>query len=214
MGLVFIAILVLGWDFPLLGFFIPLCMLLGVAIGIGRGRKWCDWYCPRGSFYDAIIGNFSPKKNIPPVLKSLYFRLGLLVFLMLIMVFNLVLRWPNPYRTGAFFITLLTTTTALGVILALTIHARAWCTVCPVGTIINLTARNKKPLKIDSELCVECKLCAKACPVQIKPFKFKGEGIQVVKDKDCLQCGSCVAVCPKSALTFWGRSLRYHSLAH
>jgi len=48
----FLLILFGGWKYPFLGFFIPLCMLLG--IGLFRGRKWCDWYCPRGSFYDTL----------------------------------------------------------------------------------------------------------------------------------------------------------------
>lgn len=202
MGLAFIAIIISGWYFPLWGFFIPFCMLLGIGIGVVGGRKWCDWYCPRGSFYEAIISNFSQKKNMPPVLRSLYFRIGLLVVLMLVLALNLVIRWPNPHRIGMFFMILLTTTTVLGIVLAIIFHSRAWCMVCPVGTIINLISRNKTPLKINSDLCVECKLCAKVCPVQIKPHKFKSNNIQIVKDRDCLQCGSCVAACPKKALTF------------
>jgi polyferredoxin len=199
-AVVFIFILILGWQYPLLGYFIPLCMFLGIIIGLVSGRKWCDWYCPRGSFYDAFISNISPKRKIPTFLKSMYFRISLLSFLMLIMTYNLIRNWPNPYKIGMFFVTLITTTTVLGIILAIIFHQRSWCMFCPIGTIVNLIGRNKRPLRIDSDLCVECKLCAKVCPVQLEPYIYKGKGIQIVKEGDCLKCGLCVAACPTKAL--------------
>jgi len=124
---------------------------------------------------------------------------------MIIMGINLALRWPNLNNIGVFFIILLTATTTLGVILAIFIHPRAWCMVCPIGTITNLIGRNKYQLTIDSGLCVECGMCAKVCPVKIKPYMFKGTHIQVIKDGDCLKCGLCVSACPKKALKLGGR---------
>jgi len=201
MAIVFILILVFGWQYPLLGYFIPLCMLLGIAIGLVRGRKWCDWYCPRGSFYDVLVNNISPKRKIPEFLKSAYFRIALLVFLMLLMTYNLIRRWPNPYKAGMFFVMLITITTALGIILAVVFHQRSWCMICPIGTLVNLIGRNKRPLKIDSDLCVGCKLCNKICPVQLKPYLYKSKGMQIVREGDCLKCGLCVFACPKKTLS-------------
>ena len=201
MALVFIGILVVGWYYPLLGFFIPLCMLLGIGIGIFRGRKWCDWFCPRGSFYDALIKPISPKRDIPQFLKSMPFRLAILALLLAIMAVNLLVRWPSVNKIGMFFVIMLTVTTALGVILAIIFHPRTWCSFCPIGTLVNLVGKSKYPLKINSDLCVECKLCSKVCPIQIKPYKFKSEGIQIVRDGDCLKCHLCIYACPKKALT-------------
>ena len=201
MALVFIGILVVGWYYPLLGFFIPLCMLLGIGIGIFRGRKWCDWFCPRGSFYDALIKPISPKRDIPQFLKSMPFRLAILALLLAIMAVNLLVRWPSVNKIGMFFVIMLTVTTALGVILAVIFHPRTWCSFCPIGTLVNLVGKSKYPLKINSDLCVECKLCSKVCPIQIKPYKFKSEGIQIVRDGDCLKCNLCIYACPKKALT-------------
>ena len=199
-ALIFIAILAFGWHYPLLGYFIPLCMLLGLGIGLFRGRKWCDWYCPRGSFYDALIKPISLKRDIPNLFKSMYFRVAVLSILLLVMTFNLAKRWPDPDKIGLFFVILITITTILGIVLAIVFHQRSWCLICPIGTIVNLIGRNKYPLKVNSDLCVECKLCAKVCPIQIKPYLYKREGIQIVKGDDCLKCGLCVAVCPKKAL--------------
>ena len=201
MALVFIGILVVGWYYPLLGFFIPLCMLLGIGIGIFRGRKWCDWFCPRGSFYDALIKPISPKRDIPQFLKSMPFRLAILALLLAIMAVNVLVRWPSVNKIGMFFVIMLTVTTALGVILAIIFHPRTWCSFCPIGTLVNLVGKSKYPLKINSDLCVECKLCSKVCPIQIKPYKFKSEGIQIVRDGDCLKCNLCIYACPKKALT-------------
>jgi polyferredoxin len=202
MGIIFIAILLLGWRYPLVGFFIPLCMLLGAGIGLANGRKWCDWYCPRGSFSDFWIKLISPKKDIPLLFKDMRFRVAVLAFLTLVMAVNLILRWPNATKIGNFFVVMLTVTTLLGVVFAVLYHQRSWCSFCPIGTLINLTGRKNRPLTIDSPLCIECGLCRKVCPLQIKPYLFKDKAVEVVKDRDCLGCGSCVLACPKQALKF------------
>lgn len=223
---VFIVILILGWYYPLLGYFIPLCMLLGIGIGIFRGRKWCDWLCPRGSFYDTMIRpipnvailrsitsgsrsyteantafGISPKRKIPQFFKSLSFRIGLLSFLMVIMIINLVKRWPDPYKIGMFFVILLTVTTGLGIILALFFHQRTWCCFCPIGSMANWVGRKRHPLKIDSGLCTECKLCYKVCPIQVAPFRFKEDKNGLVNDGDCLKCNLCISTCSQKALS-------------
>jgi len=202
MGIFFLIILIGGWRYSLLGYFIPLCMLLGIGIGLSKGRKWCDWFCPRGSFFDAMIKPISPPKEIPKFFKGLPLRIGMLSFLMLMMTFQIIKRWPNPYKIGMFFVILLTVTTVLGIILALLSHQRTWCCFCPIGSMANWVGRKRRPLKIDSKLCTECKLCHKVCPIQVAPFEFKKEETELIKDGDCLKCSLCVLACPKKALNF------------
>ncbi len=204
MGIVFLAVLIGGWKYPLFGYFIPLCMLLGMGIGFLRGRRWCGWLCPRGSFFDAFIKPISPEKEIPRFFKGLPLRIGMLSFLMLMMTLQIIKRWPNPYKIGMFFVMLLTVTTILGIILALIFHHRTWCCFCPIGSVANWVGKGKYPLKIDSKLCTECKLCYKVCPIQVSPLKFKKLGLEIVKDGDCLKCGLCVLSCPKKALELNG----------
>jgi ferredoxin-type protein NapH len=210
MAIVFLVVAVAGWFYPLLGFFIPLCMVLGIGIGLFRGRKWCDWYCPRGSFYDTLIKPVSARKKIPRLLKNMNFRLGVLLLLLAIMAWNLALRWPDPNGVGKFFVIMLTATTILGVILAVAFHQRSWCCICPVGTFINLIGKARKRLLVDSESCTECKVCYRACPIQIKPYAFKARGLQIVNDGDCLKCGTCIAACPDRALSFFHGALPHH----
>ncbi len=200
---VFIIVLIGGWYWPLLGYFIPFCMLLGIGIGFFRGRKWCDWYCPRGSFYDTWLKALSPQKEIPAVVRKTYFRLFAMLVLMAIMAFQLVRVWPDINKIGKVFVILVTTTTTLGVILTLFFHQRTWCYLCPVGLFANFAGRGKEQLKIDSKLCIECKKCYKVCPVQIAPYKYKkSDTINPVLEADCFKCGSCISACPKKALFF------------
>lgn len=200
-SIVFLAVLAAAWRYPLLGYFIPFCMLLGIGISLFNGRKWCDWLCPRGSFFDSLIKPVSPGKKIPNVFKGLALRIGMLSFLMALMTVQLVRLWPDPYKIGAFFVTLLTVTTILGIVLALIFHQRAWCCFCPIGTMANWIGRRRYRLKIDSASCNGCRLCGKACPIRITPYAFRKEGVETVKDGDCLRCGLCVSACPGKALS-------------
>jgi len=201
MGITFIAIMIAGWFYPLLGYFVPLCMILGMGVALFQGRKWCDWWCPRGSFSDAWARIISLRKEIPPVFKGFPFRIAAFLLLMSLVAVNLKLRWSDPYKIGMFFMLMLTTTTALGIFLTLIIHQRCWCTFCPIGTASNWIGKNKYPLKIDSQNCIDCKLCGGVCPIQIKPYAFKKSGVEIVKGGDCLKCNLCISVCPKKALS-------------
>lgn len=200
MGALFLVLLGLGWIFPLIGYFIPLCMAAGVGMAFFKGRKWCNWYCPRGSFADGYMKCISPGRRIPVWLRGLPLRIGVLTFLLAMLGFQITRLWPDFTGIGGFFMVLLTITTALGVILALAVHQRAWCYICPIGTMSNWVGRNKYPLAFDEEKCVECNACAKSCPMQLSPYSRETTGME--GQGDCLKCGLCVATCPKSALTF------------
>jgi len=200
LAVAFLAVLVGGWFYPLLGYFIPACMLFGLGVAAFSGRLWCNWMCPRGSFYDSMTAPISPSKPIPRLLRSTGFRAGAMALLMAFLVTQLVLRWPDPVGMGQAFMIMLTATTLLGVVLAMAVHPRTWCYLCPIGTMSNWIGGARRPVKIQSELCTTCKLCGKVCPMQVEPYKFKAEGLRPVADRDCLRCGLCVSACPKKAL--------------
>jgi len=201
MAVGFFVVVVGGWFYPILGYAMPMCMLIGIGIGLFRGRKWCDWYCPRGSFFDSWLGRVSPQKKIPGFFRRSSVRIGVFLFLMVMMVIQLVRRWPDPAAIGKFFVIMLTITSVVGVILGLVFHQRVWCLLCPVGSAANWVGRARHLLKIDSERCTECGLCYKVCPIQIAPFEFKTDKVEAVRDGDCLKCGLCVAACPQKALS-------------
>ena len=202
----FPTVLIGGWFWPILGYFIPLCMVLGLGIGIFRGRQWCDWLCPRGAFFDAAAGPASPKRSIPRFVKGFPLRIVFIAFLMAMMLAQIANRWPDPYAIGMFFVTLLTATSIVGVVFALLVHPRLWCCLCPIGSMGNWFGRWRHPLRIDSASCTECGVCHKVCPIQVEPYAFKGEAQETVRDGDCLKCALCVAKCPASALSLKGNA--------
>lgn len=193
-GFIFLTFLVAGLFYPVIGLVIPGCMIFGIIVGFSKGRKWCDWYCPRGSFYDSILKAVSPKRKIPEFFKNMSLRVGLLSFLITVMILQIIRYWPNPSAIGQVFMVILTSTTIIGIVLGLFIHNRSWCYMCPIGTVANLIGKDKYPLKFNKDNCVNCKLCADACPIQIDPH--------ISLSDDCLKCGNCVNECSKKALEF------------
>jgi ferredoxin-type protein NapH len=200
MAIIFIGLLIAAWKYPVLGYFIPACMVLGIGLALFKGRKWCDWYCPRGSFYDVILKEISPKKKIPMLVKTTAFRVLVISFLMTVMIIQIIIRWPDPIAIGMFFVILLTITTFIGVILSVIFHQRTWCSLCPIGSVSSWVGKNQGKNQLDSELCTSCTLCHKVCPVQIEPYKYKSAGIQGVDEGDCLKCELCISACPRKAL--------------
>lgn len=201
LGTIFIVLLVAGWYLPIIGYFIPLCMVAGVSMATVRGRQWCNWYCPRGSFADAYLKLVSPNKRIPTLLRTTSFRLGVLAFLMLMLTIQVVRLWPDGFAIGGFFIVLLTVTTIIGIILSTIYHQRSWCSICPIGSLSSWVGNNKHQIKIDKDACITCRACAKICPMQLAPVEMK-EATEMQYKGDCLKCGLCIATCPKNALSF------------
>jgi len=59
--------------------------------------------------------------------------------------------------------------------------------------------------KIDNEKCTKCGLCVEECPVRIiemdsVPF------IREEKEKNCIKCQHCFAVCPTAAISIFGKN--------
>lgn len=201
MGTIFLILLPLGWFYPLIGYFIPLCMLAGIGIASLKGRTWCNWMCPRGSFSDSYLKIISLKMKIPHIFRTAPLRIGVLIFLMSMLTYQITTLWPDPYAIGKLFMTLLTITTAVSIVLAIIIHQRTWCYICPIGTISNWVGKNREPLCKKNDLCNSCKLCNKTCPMLLAPSDLKEKGKMSFKG-DCLKCGLCIETCPKDALTF------------
>jgi len=192
-------VLIGGWFFPVLGFFLLACMAGSLAIAFYKGRAWCDWMCPRGSFYDLFLQRFSAKRTIPSFFKKKYFRIFVLSLLFGILGSQIYFSWGDMDKIGLAMVKLLTVTTSVGIILGIIYQQRIWCHICPIGSMSNYMSEGKHPLSVN-EKCAGCKLCSKVCPMQLNPYIYKGNGI--MGDNDCIKCSTCVAACPKKALRF------------
>lgn len=68
-----------------------------------------------------------------------------------------------------------------------------WCRyLCPYGALLGLIGLfSPAKIKRDTKSCIDCGLCAKACPSFIKVDRVK-----TVYSDECSMCLNCVDVCP------------------
>lgn len=198
------AVVIGGWFYPPLGFFLFMCMLGAVGLAVYKGRAWCDWMCPRGSFYDSVLTRLTRNRKVPALMKTRAFRSWVLVGLLLALGLQLYFAWGDAGKMGLALVRVLTITTTAGIVLGAVFQQRAWCHICPMGTLGNWISKGaKKPIYV-SENCKSCKLCSKVCPMELKPYEYK-DGIMT--EGDCIKCGTCIWACPIKALKF-GEPLR------
>ena len=56
---------------------------------------------------------------------------------------------------------------------------------------------------IDKNLCIDCGMCVKVCPMGV--FYRKKDGSLAIGPTRCLSCFHCTAICPTGAITFEDR---------
>ncbi len=87
----------------------------------------------------------------------------------------------------------------LAVVLLNMYRERFWCRyLCPAGAMLAFLSRwNLVKVKVDSEKCTQCKVCALHCQTQAAPFPN-----QEWQPSECVYCYSCAAKCPTKAIFF------------
>ena len=98
-------------------------------------------------------------------------------------------------KIGMVFVIICLTTTLIAVFFGILISPRAWCSFCPMGTLQRWLGSKKYLLKVDKNKCIDCGICSKICPMQLKVN-------EILEKPDCIKCDRCVEVCPKKALKF------------
>jgi len=192
-------VLTVSLLFPPAGIIMVSCMAGAVIISVFKGRAWCDWMCPRGSFFDYILSRFSSGKKVPSWVRSEWFRAIVMLLVMGIMFTQIVRNWGDLYGIGRAFTLMLLVTTAVGLIFGIFVDSRIWCHVCPMGTLAGWIGRYRKPVAVFNN-CTGCGICKLVCPMQIDPLKWKDYKGGIVADTDCIRCSSCYRACPKGAI--------------
>jgi len=183
-----------------------------VLLSLVFGKAFCSWLCPVG-FISELIGDFGEKlfKNkikIPkwldyPLRSLKYIMLGFLFYAVFVLMDLTAVKafLDSPYNQVAdlkmyyFFADI--SKTALIILASLFIFSiiirNFWCRyLCPYGALLGLVSfLSPHKIKRNPVSCIDCGLCAKACPSKIKVDKV----ITVLSD-ECNTCLSCIDACP------------------
>jgi polyferredoxin len=191
------------------GLFILVAILL---IGLLFKKAFCSWLCPVGTLSESlwmfgkkIFGkNLNVNRWLDYPLRSLKYLL-LFFFVWSIWQMDVPSLYAfiySPYNKVAdikmylFFVNI--SNFALWTLIILMIFSvfikNFWCRyLCPYGALLGALSW-LSPLKItrNKSTCIDCELCTKMCPANIKVHKVK----RVVSD-ECTACLECVQICPE-----------------
>ncbi len=177
-----------------------LCMLSPIVISFFAGRFWCGNLCPRGNFFDRVMKKLAAKRAVPPLFKSVLFRMAVFGFMMTMFALGIRRNWGDLAGIGFVFYRMIVVTTLIGIVFSFLWNERAWCSFCPMGSaaaLISHFRNHPKSVFINAD-CISCGKCAKSCPMTLHPAKYKNGK---VLETDCLRCGKCVEICPKKAVS-------------
>ncbi len=197
MWLLLPAIIFGGLKWSYVGYGVLAMMAFFLGLSIFKGRQWCGWFCPRGSFLERILGKVSLNKRAPRLFKMPAFRWSIFAALMSFMTFRLIRTGGDAAKIGSVFITMCIVTSILAISLGLVFKPRSWCSFCPMGTLQGVLGANKNLITV-SDACTDCGICEKICPIGTAANDFKENG--QVASVDCLRCKECLAKCPYGAL--------------
>ena len=194
------------------GFFIFLAI---VSVSFVFGKAFCSWLCPVG-FISELVGDFGEKiwkklfkrrvklhKYADYPLRSIkYLLLAFFIYAIFSMTtVSMAYFLGGPYNISAdikmwYFFAHISqfSLIVIGVMFFISVFIRNfWCRyLCPYGAllgVVSLLSPNK--IKRNTISCIDCGLCAKACPSFIKVDK-----VIIVRSDECSSCLNCIDVCP------------------
>lgn len=184
-------------------------LLAGVlVITLLLRRAFCGYMCPIGAASEFLRGGsrrvgikevkVHPKVDhwlsmlkYPVLALILYFtyRLSELIFRGFDPCYALISRHGEDITFWAYIV-------AGAIVIASLLITMPFCRwLCPLGAVLNLFSWiGLTRVKRDTDSCLECKLCDKACPMGIPVSQKKS-----VLSARCISCLSCVEACPTRA---------------
>jgi polyferredoxin len=109
--------------------------------------------------------------------------------------YKLISGYLLPFREALYPLAF-TSAALLGTIIILERYGeRTWCRhLCPLGTLLGISARFSPLVKNPAAPCSPCSRCAAACP--------SGFDRELMQKEECFSCMSCVNACPTGKVRF------------
>jgi polyferredoxin len=181
-----------------------------LIISILFRKAFCSWLCPIGTISEGLwkfgrkyLGNWRIPRWIDIPFRGLKY--------LLLSLFLYAVAGMSTAAIGAFMgspyglvadVKMLNFFRFMGQTAAITIAAitalsilfqNFWCRyLCPYGALMGLASLvSPSSIRRDTDSCVDCTKCAKACPSLLPVDK-----LLTVRSAECTACMECVAVCP------------------
>jgi polyferredoxin len=148
-----LAIAIGGYFYPLLGLALSLLMALAVGLSLfgPRSRMFCSAVCPRGKALGFMLKPLARGKALPAWMLKLQTRRGLCGFMMFCVIGNLARNIRGFEGAGRVFWMLCVVSLTAGVLLGVLYRPRAWCAICPMGTLQDTVRQGKKSQFLGSD---------------------------------------------------------------
>lgn len=124
-----------GLFYPLLGYLMLVMMILLLGLAYFKSRYWCGNFCPRGAFLDIVQSQFTLNRPWPRLFNRKGFRWFVFGLFMTIFVSRLMASGGNLVAIGGVFVSMCIVTSILAIIFGTATRPRAWCAICPMGTL-------------------------------------------------------------------------------
>ncbi|MCI5159625.1 MAG: quinol dehydrogenase ferredoxin subunit NapH, partial [Candidatus Electrothrix sp. AUS1_2] len=193
-------------------------LVVVVMYAVLGGGVFCAWVCPVNLVTDAAVWLnrvLGIKKGLHLSKSTRYWFMAAILLLSAVSG-TIVYEWLNPVtmlQRGLLF------GMGMGWIFILAIfvfdaflHRHGWCGhLCPMGAMYSLlTSVAVLRVKADGrERCSDCLDCFAVCPEPqvIRPALKGGEqSSPLILDKNCLNCGRCIDICPHNVFRFSRRN--------
>jgi ferredoxin-type protein NapH len=190
--------------------FIPtICIsLVTTILVIFIGRKFCSYLCFLGTIQEYIhsLNKKKRKRRVPPNIHKFLSSLKYLYLIVVLVMAILLVQYKYLQFCPIISISFISSISIIGIISLIIIFLgsyfvdRFWCRyLCPYAALMNIFQFIGKIFKIkrhkinrNMEVCIDCYLCTKKCPMNIDLTKY-----EVIDDANCIHCQKCIEVCPK-----------------
>ena len=186
-------------------------VVIGLLIAVSTifiGRKFCGYICFLGTMQEYPF-KLNPKKRKTQLPLNIHRILGLVKYIILIITFIMALfliQYLYMFFCPVVAISFPESISIYGIITLVIIFVggffieRFWCRyLCPYAALMNIfqfigkiTGIKKHVIKRNWEVCIDCGICTKNCPMNIDISKYED-----ITDPNCIHCLKCIKFCPK-----------------